>query len=89
MLEREVERILQDRVRALGGLSFKLAPTHAGIPDRIVLLPGGVIILVEVKADDGRVEPAQALWHRRAQALGTTVRIVRGASEARAFEVPS
>lgn len=85
MKEREVERLLGVRVRELGGLSFKLAPTHVGMPDRLVLLPGGVLHLVEVKADDGRLDPAQRLWHKRAADLGVVVIVVRGAAEARNF----
>lgn len=83
MLERDVEAIFNRRVRHLGGLSFKFAPLHAGNPDRIVLMPGGRIFLVEIKTDEGTVDPAQRVWHRRASALGTQVIVIRGAREAR------
>lgn len=85
MLEGDVEAVLAQRVRELGGLSYKFAPLHAGNPDRLVLLPGGRILLVEVKANDGELHAAQRLWHARAAALGITVHIVRGAEEARNF----
>jgi hypothetical protein len=80
-----VEAIFAARVRELGGLSFKMAPLHAGNPDRIVLLPNGVIRMVEIKADGGRLHAAQVLWHERAAALGTVVDVVTGAAEARAW----
>lgn len=50
MLERHVERYLVSRVEALGGLCLKwVSPGTAGVPDRIVFLPGGRISFVEVK----------------------------------------
>jgi len=50
MLERDVERYLVERVRALGGQCFKwVSPGHAGVPDRIVVLPRGRISFIEVK----------------------------------------
>lgn len=83
MLESAVEAVFARRVRDLGGLSFKFVPLHAGNPDRIVLLPNGIVRFIELKADGGTLDPAQVLWHRRARELGTTVHVVTGAAEAR------
>lgn len=88
MREAAVERVFANRVRDLGGLTYKLAPLHAGNPDRIVLLPHGRVYFVELKADGGRLHPAQLLWHRRAAALGTHVQVVTGADEARSWSPP-
>ena len=82
MLESAVEQVFARRVRDLGGLSFKLAPLHVGNPDRIVLLDGHVY-LVELKAEGGKLAPAQVLWHRRAAKTGNRVYVVTGSSEAR------
>lgn len=86
MRESSVEAIFDQRVRSLGGRSYKFVPAHVGNPDRIALLPGGIIRLVELKADDGKLAPAQVLWHRRAAKLGTEVHVVTGAEEARAWK---
>lgn len=86
VLERDVERIFARRVRDLGGLSFKLVPFHVGNPDRLVLLPGGRMFLVELKAEGGSLDPAQVVWHRRAAEIGTRVHVVTGAEEARRWE---
>lgn len=88
MRESAVEAIFTKRVRELGGQSYKLAPVSAGIPDRLVLLPGGRMVLVELKADSGSLEPIQVLWHQRAAALGTVVLVVKGATEARTWTPP-
>lgn len=84
MLESAVEAVFAQRVRDLGGLSFKFAPIHAGNPDRLVLLDGN-IYLVELKADGGTLDPAQVLWHRRALERGVKVYVVTGSAEARAW----
>lgn len=88
MLEKTVEAIFARRVRELGGQSFKFAPVVAGNPDRIVLMPGGWVGFVELKADDGVLSPVQKLWHARAADLGTTVQVVVGAVEARSWTPP-
>lgn len=82
MREAAVEQVFIRRVRELGGLSFKFAPVHIGNPDRIVLLAGN-IYLVELKADDGCLDPAQRVWHRRAAERGVHVYVVTGSAEAR------
>lgn len=83
--ESAVEAIFIKRVRELGGRSYKFVPADAGNPDRIVLLPNGRIILVELKATGGVLHEAQVLWHRRAAELGTVVQVVTGPQEARTW----
>lgn len=57
--ESATEARLVRLVRTAGALTYKLAPTVAGIPDRLVVWPGGTIDFVEVKADGGTVAPIQ------------------------------
>ena len=85
MRESAVEKVFARRVRDLGGLSFKFVPAHAGNPDRICILPEGLVYFVEIKADGCTLDPAQVLWHRRAAARGVMVYVVTGAAEARAW----
>lgn len=88
MLERSVEAIFARRVRDLGGISYKFAPVVAGNPDRIVLMPGGWVGFVELKAPGGQLSPVQRLWHAKAAELGTNVDVVTGAVEARSWTPP-
>jgi hypothetical protein len=60
---------------------IKLMPTVAGIPDRLVMLPGGVSHFVELKAEGGRLRPIQRHWHGRAAALGHHVTVLTGPDE--------
>ena len=51
MNEKTIERKLSASTRMRGGLSLKLAMTGiAGIPDRLILLPGGKAAFAETKA---------------------------------------
>jgi len=79
MLERQLEAYFRLRVRRdLHGLSFKLAPTTAGMPDRMILLPGGRIELAELKTETGTVSPIQKVIHQRMADVGTVVQVVYG-----------
>lgn len=78
MREREVERHLRRRVEELGGKCRKFIPDQdPGYPDRIVMLPGGILVWVETKRPKGgRVEPLQGLRHEELQGLGQEVFVV-------------
>ena len=45
--EKQVEQYLCQCVRRVGGKAYKwVSPGCCGVPDRIIFLPGGVIVLV-------------------------------------------
>lgn len=70
-LEKEIEAYLTSRVKTCGGLALKwVCPSWAGVPDRIVLFPGGQIAFVETKAPGKHLRPQQARWQERLQKLG-------------------
>lgn len=77
-LEASLEAYFSKAVRLQGGRAVKLAPTEKGLPDRMVLLPGGRVYLCELKTERGRLSAAQDLWHERAAALGTVVQVLVG-----------
>lgn len=80
-LESNLEAFFTTAVRRAGGIATKLAPTTAGLPDRLVLLPGGRMFLVELKAEGGHLSPIQREWHRRAGELGIVVVTLYGRTE--------
>lgn len=75
--EDRVEGHLTKVVKKHGGLCIKLpAIWYAGIPDRLVLLPGGKVLFVELKRPIGGVfEKLQPLWIRKLRKLGFTVHV--------------
>lgn len=62
-LEKEIEKKLVNIVKKYGGLCLKwICPGWAGVPDRIVLLPGGKVIFVELKRPKGGVVSKRQIW---------------------------
>lgn len=77
MRERDVESYLRDRVKTVGGKAYKwTSPGNSGVPDRIVILPGGAITFVELKAPGGRPTKLQLVQHKHLRDLGCDVRII-------------
>lgn len=80
MRESELEARLVRGVKALGGVAYKfVSPGNVGVPDRLVVLPGGVVAFVELKAEGGRLSPMQGRQISRLRGLGADVTVVRGA----------
>ena len=77
-LENEVEGHLRRRVEKVGGICVKFLPDFArGFPDRIVLLPRGVLVWVETKRPQGGVlSPVQKVQHVLLRRLGQRVEVV-------------
>lgn len=71
-LEKDIEAKLRQAVGSAGGLCLKwVCPGWAGVPDRIVLLPGGRIVFVEVKRPKGgTLSPIQKWWAKGLVDLG-------------------
>jgi hypothetical protein len=75
--EKLIEKTLVAEVKKLGGWAVKLLCTYVtGLPDRLVLLPGGVVFFVEVKSTGETPTPIQRLIHKRLRRLGFTVHVV-------------
>lgn len=87
-LERDIERKLRRMVKARGGLCLKwVCPGWAGVPDRIVLLPGGRICFVETKRPKGgRLSQLQKKWHEILARLGFDVYVIWDAEDLQLFE---
>ena len=71
-LERDIEKALVAMVKRRGGLCLKwVCPGWSGVPDRIILLPRGKIIFVELKRPKGgKVSPLQQWWADKLVELG-------------------
>ena len=74
MLEKDIERHLRDGVRNLGGWCLKMVcPGFTGMPDRIVLMPGGKMCFVELKRPGQRERQRQAVVQKRLRRMGFIV----------------
>ena len=74
MREKTIETKLVQSVRSRGGLALKFSsPGCDGVPDRLVLLPGGKIAFIELKAPSKTLRPLQVRRKRQLEALGFSV----------------
>lgn len=86
MRERDIEKTLVDEVRKAGGRAYKFtSPGNDGVPDRIVLLPTGLVIFVELKTEVGRLTRLQRIQCERIRDLGQKVRVLHGLREVSEF----
>ena len=75
--EKQIEQSLVKAVKNMGGICPKfVSPGLGGMPDRIVLLPGGHMAFVEVKASGRKPRPLQMARHRLLRALGFKVYVL-------------
>lgn len=86
MEENKIEKYLKLQVEKLGGKAFKfVSPGVVGVPDRLVLLPGGRILFVELKAPGKKPRPIQVRVIEKIRSLGFRVEIID--SKERVLEV--
>jgi hypothetical protein len=77
MREQTIERKLVVATKNMGGLALKfISPSFDGMPDRIVLLPGGHIGFVEVKAMGCKPRPLQLSRHGLLRRIGFKVYVL-------------
>lgn len=86
-LEKDVEQRLRKGVEALGGRCMKLVSQgNNGTPDRLVLLPDGRCIFVELKRPkNGRLSPVQREQQKRIASIGFDVRVISNTEGVDAF----
>nr|DAR63590.1 MAG TPA: Nuclease [Caudoviricetes sp.]DAR90216.1 MAG TPA: Nuclease [Caudoviricetes sp.] len=82
-MEKELERWLGQELKKLGCIYMKfVSPGNDGVPDRIVVLPGGDVVFVELKSETGRLSHTQAFQIARLRQRGAKVLLVSTKVEA-------
>jgi len=72
--EKAVEQKLVAAVKSMGGLAPKfVSPGCDGMPDRLVLFPGGMMAFVELKAPGKKFRPLQMRRKAQLESLGFKV----------------
>ena len=75
--ERDVERYFKAQLEKRGALVFKfVSPGQTGVPDRVVLLPGGRVVFAEMKAPGEKPRPLQRAVFARMARAGHPVYII-------------
>ena len=87
-LEKDIEQKLIKIVERHGGMCLKwVCPGWAGVPDRIILMPGGRVIFVELKRPQaGVISRRQLWWQGKLNKLGFTHWFVTDDNALAAFE---
>lgn len=86
MKESQIEAKLGRMVRTGGGLYFKfVSPGNPGVPDRLLVLPGGRIVFVELKTEVGRLAAIQKWQIAEMEKRGADVRVLKGMDQVNAF----
>lgn len=86
MIESSLEHKLVLAVEKHSGYSLKFnSPGRRGVPDRLVLFPGGQACFVEVKATDKPLGPLQKKWAARLREKGFRVYKIDSAEGIKAF----
>lgn len=84
--ERDIEDWLRRRIESMGGIAFKFTSTgNDGVPDRIVILPGGQVWFIELKTVSGKLSALQGWQIERMKKLGARVAVIRGMDGARSW----
>nr|DAY00470.1 MAG TPA: Nuclease [Caudoviricetes sp.] len=74
MREKDIENYLKESVKKIGGRTYKFtSPGNAGVPDRICIIPGGLIFFVELKAPGKITRPLQDRQIAKLRNLGCRV----------------
>lgn len=72
--EKATEKYLRDEIRKIGGRAYKfVSPGNTGVPDRLVCLPGGKAVFVELKSEGKHSTPMQGRRQNILRALGFAV----------------
>ena len=86
--ESEIEVYLIRSVKNKNGLCMKwTSPGNAGVPDRIVIVPGGDVYFVELKAEGkrGNLSPLQRNFMSKLKNLNCDVRVIASFKEVDEF----
>ena len=82
MEEKRIEQKLVKMTSQSGGVALKfVSPGCAGVPDRLVLMPGGKAAFVEVKAPGRKPRPLQIRRISQLRRLGFQVLVLDGTEQ--------
>lgn len=79
-IESKIEQRFRKKIQAMGGRCFKwVSPGNDGVPDRIVVMPGGRIYFVELKrSNDSSLRKVQEYQTESLSRLGCDVTVAYG-----------
>jgi hypothetical protein len=86
MLEKQIEGYLVKKVKEIGGVAYKfVSPANRGVADRIVCLPDGGVVFVEVKSATGQLSALQEQFAKDMTRLKQNYIVLKSREEVNAF----
>jgi hypothetical protein len=79
--ESALDKKCYEEVLLRGGMLMRLRPPPQGVPDRLLLLPGGHVVFVEMKISTGRVQPGQRDFLKELSRMKVPWRVIRSFDE--------
>lgn len=77
MTEKLLEKKLREEVKKLGGLALKFfSASFTGMPDRIILMPGGKVAFAEIKTTGKKPTKQQELRIKMLSRYGFDARVI-------------
>lgn len=71
MKEKDIEKYLIDTIKKIGGITYKfVSPNNVGVPDRIVILKGGIVHFVELKQEGKKPRKIQEIQINKIKNMG-------------------
>jgi hypothetical protein len=82
--ESTIEKYLVKEIKRHQGVCIKLTGVM-GIPDRLVLFKGGLLVFAELKTATGKLTPLQIKWSKFLISLGFYYIVIRSKQEVDQF----
>ena len=84
--EKQLEKYLRLRIEERGGVCLKFVSSgQNGVPDRVIVMPGGRVYFVELKTQTGKLSRIQKYQLKRLINLGQICSVVYGKEGVKAF----
>jgi hypothetical protein len=85
-MEKDIEQYLRLETKKRGGLALKfVSPGFTGVPDRIILFPGAILVFVETKDTGKNLRKRQEYVKRQLEAFGFRVEKIDSKQQAKNF----
>jgi len=81
MKEAAIDLKCREEALLRGGMLMRLRPPPQGVPDRLLLMPGGHAVFIEFKTATGRVQPGQRDFLKELSRMQVPWRVVRSVEE--------
>lgn len=84
--EKAIEKYCINAAKKLGGIALKFSsPSNRGVPDRIIIKPGGKVGFLELKSTGKKPTKLQMHWIDTLNALGIDADVVDSKAQVKKF----